>query len=89
MPVGEGASSSGPQMFVATSSTETVPTSPLPVVAKARPGSGKISSGIKKVKETDIMTKCDVCNGPGSNQNLVRWEVLTVHYLCDNFGSIE
>lgn len=72
MPVGEGSSLSGPQMFVATSSTETMPTTPSPIIARARTSSGRISSGNKKAKEMDVMTKCDVCNGPGSNQNLVR-----------------
>lgn len=72
MPVGEGASSSGPQMFVATSSTETIPTTPSPIVARARTSSGRVSSGNKKVKDADIMTKCDVCSAPGSNENLVR-----------------
>jgi hypothetical protein len=72
MPFGEGVSSSGPQMFVATSSTETIHTTPSPVMGRARPSSGRISSGSKKVRDTDVMTKCDVCNGPGSNQNLVR-----------------
>ena len=72
MPVGEGASSGGPQMFVATSSTETVLT-PSPVMARTpRSGSSRMSSGSKKPKEADVMTKCDVCNGPGSNDNLVR-----------------
>jgi hypothetical protein len=72
MPFGEGVSPSGPQMFVATSSTETVQTTPSLVMVRARPSSGRVSSGSKKAKDTDIMTKCDVCNGPGSNQNLVR-----------------
>ena len=71
MPVGEGASSSGPQMFVATSSTETVST-PSPVMARTpRVSSSRLSSGSKKPKE-DVMTKCDVCGGPGANDNLVR-----------------
>jgi hypothetical protein len=72
MPFGEGVSSSGPQMFVATSSTETIQTAPSLVMGRAQPSTGRLSSGSKKVKDMDVMTKCDVCSGPGSNQNLVR-----------------
>ncbi|XP_023721232.1 PHD finger protein 14 isoform X2 [Cryptotermes secundus] len=83
MPVGEGASSSGPQMFVATSSTETIST-PSPIVARARTSSGRVSSGNKKAKDTDIMTKCDVCSAPGSNENLVRCDecMKCFHFTC-------
>lgn len=72
MPSGEGASSSGPQMFIATSTTDTIPTTPSPIVARAQTSSGRVSSGNKKGKDTDVMTKCDVCSTPGSNENLVR-----------------
>ncbi|PSN49297.1 hypothetical protein C0J52_09400 [Blattella germanica] len=83
MPIGEGASSSGPQMFVATSSTETVLT-PSPIMSRAARFSGGRLSGPKKPKDADVMTKCDVCNGPGSNDNLVRCDecMKCFHFTC-------
>nr|CAD7462474.1 unnamed protein product [Timema tahoe] len=71
MPVGEGSMSGGPQMFIATSSTETTVITPPTHIA--RPRTSRLSSGSKKPKEPESMTKCDVCGEPGSNQNLVRY----------------
>nr|CAD7417999.1 unnamed protein product [Timema poppensis] len=82
MPVGEGSMSGGPQMFIATSSTETTVITPPTHIA--RPRTSRLSSGSKKPKEPESMTKCDVCGEPGSNQNLVRCDecMKCFHFTC-------
>ncbi|XP_067012108.2 PHD finger protein 14 isoform X2 [Anabrus simplex] len=79
MPSGECSSLAGAQMFVATSSTETTP-----VMSGPRTSGGRLSSGPKKGKEVDVMTKCDVCGEPGNNQNLVRCDecMKCFHFTC-------
>lgn len=81
-PEGDVASESSPQMFVATStSTEiTLPPPPLPPPAANVPppvnasvnSSSRWPTGTaKKGKDTDLLTQCNVCDTPGTNQNLV------------------
>lgn len=78
-PEGHTDSESSPQMFVATSSTEITLPPPLvpPPVANVPPvnvsvnSSGRLSTGSKRGKDTDLMTQCNVCDTPGTNQNLV------------------
>lgn len=78
-PEGDAASESSPQMFVATStSTEiTLPPPPVPPVNESpinvsANSSGRLSTGTKRNKDTDLMTQCNVCDNPGTNQNLVK-----------------
>lgn len=102
-PNGEDPHSGPPQMFVASSTTETIIPMNQPVVQPqhqvlllsepARESSysesnyifqtnndieiinmnlNRRSSSNTKKPKVDQMTKCDVCEGPGSNQNLVR-----------------
>ncbi|KAK7862502.1 hypothetical protein R5R35_005924 [Gryllus longicercus] len=86
MPSGETTSMADAQMFVATSSTETPSVSATTaVISQPRQSSGRLSSlASKKGKEVDIMTKCDVCGQPGSNQNLVRCDecMKCFHFTC-------
>lgn len=79
-PEGHTDSESSPQMFVATSSTEITlppPPPPVPPPANVPPvnvsvnSSGRLSTGTKRGKDTDLMTQCNVCDTPGTNQNLV------------------
>lgn len=85
MPSGETSTLAGAQMFVATSSTESFVATP-PVISQSR--SPRLSSGvntaIKKIRDTDVMTLCDVCGGSGSNQNLVRCDecMKCFHFTC-------
>lgn len=86
-PEGDVASESAPQMFVATSTSTEITTSPtpkLPPPAVPSPvinispintsinNSNRLSTGtVKKGKDTDLLTQCNVCDTPGTNQNLV------------------
>jgi len=88
-PEGHIDSESSPQMFVATSSTEiTLPPPPVPPPAANVPpvnvsvnSSGRLSTGTKKGKDTDLMTQCNVCDTPGTNQNLV---MLVLRIIANN-----
>ncbi|XP_015606365.1 PHD finger protein 14 isoform X2 [Cephus cinctus] len=99
-PEGEMASESSPQMFVATStSTEISPPPPTPKLPPpllpppvpsepAIPSSStnpRLSSGNgKKGKETELLTQCNVCDTPGTIQNLVRCDECKkcYHFTC-------
>ncbi|XP_063216881.1 PHD finger protein 14 isoform X2 [Bacillus rossius redtenbacheri] len=82
MPVGEGQIPGAPQMFVATSSTEpgSAPQSP----AQHRSSPRASSSAPKRTRDSDAMTKCDVCGDQGTNQNLVRCDecMKCFHFTC-------
>ncbi|XP_018361450.1 PREDICTED: PHD finger protein 14 isoform X2 [Trachymyrmex cornetzi] len=91
-PEGHTDSESSPQMFVATSSTEiTLPPPPVPPPAANVPpvnvsvnSSGRLSTGTKRGKDTDLMTQCNVCDTPGTNQNLVMCDECKkcYHFTC-------
>lgn len=87
MPSGQTTTMADAQMFVATSSTEAPSVSAMhSVPSHPRSSSGRLSSGSlgKKNKEVDIMTHCDVCGQPGTNQNLVRCDecLKCFHFTC-------
>lgn len=75
MPAGEVASTSNPQCFYVPNENNEIPK---PVITLQTPPpvtivtNSRLSGSVKKVKDGDTMTKCDVCSGPGSNVNLVR-----------------
>lgn len=82
LPAGEVASTSNPQCFYVPSedppmvekpkTPQTSPRAPLQVTPPAPSTSSRLSAGSGSAKKGDTMTKCDVCNGVGSNANLVR-----------------
>ncbi|XP_032670451.1 PHD finger protein 14 isoform X1 [Odontomachus brunneus] len=95
-PEGDVASESSPQMFVATSTSTEItlpPPPPLPPPAANVPppvnasvnSSSRWPTGTaKKGKDTDLLTQCNVCDTPGTNQNLVMCDECKkcYHFTC-------
>lgn len=59
-----------------------------PLVVVGTSGSLRLSSGGKKAKEADLLTQCNVCDMPGTPQNLVMFVINNIYVNlvvnCDN-----
>lgn len=82
LPAGEVASTSNPQCFYVPKDNEETPKipqrAPQPLQhLSPTPRTSRLTNTPKKTptKEGDQMTNCDVCSQPGSNANLVRYNI--------------